>query len=305
MIEIVVTDLDNTIYNWVDFYVPSYLALVAELSALTGIGEEALKASFKRLHEHYRTTEYSFAVHELDVLSKLNDGLSARQVYEKYSPAIRAFRKRRMETLHLYDGVREALSTLRKNGKKTVAHTDSLLFHATQRLKRLGVEELYDAIVAPPDHGFPSGVKPSDIRYYEDTDAYTSRIPIQITLENGLRKPDPMSLRSVLTRFGVEPAQAVYVGDGLFRDVLMAQRCGVYDVHAKYGQVVDPRNYEELLKITYWTQADVAAEQELRKTPVTPSFEIQSFPELLQIIDVLDRESSTPSHPSEFLKVQQ
>jgi len=73
-IKLLVTDLDNTTYNWIDFYVPSFLAMVQELSRFTGIGEDELKASFKRLHQQHKTSEYTFAIQQLDVLREENKG---------------------------------------------------------------------------------------------------------------------------------------------------------------------------------------------------------------------------------------
>jgi phosphoglycolate phosphatase len=287
-IKIVITDLDNTIYNWVDFYIPSYLAMVEELTRLTGVPQERLKGSFKRLHERYRTTEYAFAVEMLDVLSPLNAGLSARQICQRYDSAIRAFRRKRKETLRLYDGVQETLVALRTSGKKIVAHTEALMFYASQRLGRLGVEALYDAIFAPPDHGFPEAVRPEDVRYFDDVTRYISPIPGQFALDHRLRKPEPAILELVLDRMAVSPKEAVYVGDSLRRDVIMAQRCGVWDVHARYGQAIDPRNYEELLKITYWSDEDRDAECAVDTRAVNPTFTIDRFPDLLSVVRALD-----------------
>jgi len=293
-IRAVITDLDNTLYNWVDFYVPSFLAMVRELNLLTGISEEELKASFKRLHEKYGTTEYSFAIFELDVLRDLDKGQTTAQILEKYHPAIKAFRKTRKHVLHLYDGVEETLASLREHGKMIVAHTDALMYHAIARLKQLGVESFFDAIFAPPDHPLPQGISREDVRYFSEPERYKSTIPIQVELDQSIRKPDPRSLLPVLNRLAIDPQEAIYVGDSLTRDVLLAQRSGVFDVLAKYGREFTVDNYNELLKITYWTDDRIKEEEALRALRIEPTFAIDRFSELIYVIQDIEGAKSYP-----------
>ena len=103
MIKLIITDLDNTIYDWVEFYVRSFNAMIKEISLTTSISEEELKESFKRVHEKHNTTEYAFSIEELDVLSKINAKLSTKQLLEKYNNAIHAFRSMRKKTIKLYE----------------------------------------------------------------------------------------------------------------------------------------------------------------------------------------------------------
>jgi FMN phosphatase YigB (HAD superfamily) len=284
----VVTDLDNTLYDWVDFYVPSLLAMIGQLSLLTGISEEDLKGSFKRLHEKYGTSEYSFAIFQLDVLQQINKSLSARQILEKYDSAIHAFRSSRKRTLRLFEGVKETLVELRSRGKQLVAHTDALMFHAIARLKRLGIEDLFSAICAPPDHGLPNGVSIEDVRYFSDESRYETSIPLRLESYPDIRKPDPRALQIVLDRLGANPRECVYIGDSVTRDVLMAQRCGVFDVLAEYGRGSSAANYTELVKITYWTGERITDEESLKSTSIVPSFVIGSFSEILDVIGRLE-----------------
>src|ERR1051326_6917081 len=99
MIKLVITDLDNTIYNWVDSYVLSFNAMVSELQRLSGIDERKLRDGFKAIHRKYRTTEYAFAIEQLDVLPEVKQGISTEQIRERYDSAICAFRRVRNETL--------------------------------------------------------------------------------------------------------------------------------------------------------------------------------------------------------------
>jgi phosphoglycolate phosphatase len=290
-IRLVVLDLDNTLYDWVGFYIPSFLAMVRELSRISGIGPAELKASFKKVHERHRSSEYAFAIEELDVLKKESRDLSTTNVFERYGTAIEAFRETRGNTLHLYDGVLETLKLLKAANKKLAAVTDATMFYALRRIKDLGIEDLFDLICAPADHGLPPRVRAQDARRSLDPLRYQSTIPIQLDLDKAIRKPDPAILRAILATMETAPEEALLVGDSLTRDIKMAQRCRVWDVHAQYGARVDPRFFHELLQITYWTDHDVAEDQKLRQEGVNPTFTIDSPSELLQIIKKIEAQS--------------
>lgn len=289
-IKIVITDLDNTIYNWVDFYVPSFLAMIQELSKLTGVSQAKLKTSFKKIHEKYRTSEYTFAIQQLDVLQQINRGLDIKQILQKYNSAIYAFRKTRKKTLPLclYKGVKETLIKMRNQGRKIIGVTDSLMFHTITRLKQLEVEDLYDGIFAPPDHGFPPGTTPKDVRFYDNSMVYETKIPIKMEINTSLRKPDRRVLLIILNYFNVKPKEAVYIGDSLSRDVLLAQKCGIHDVYAKYGQKYNPKYYKELLKITYWPKRKEDTSSTIK---IKPTFVAKCFSDLFYIIQRIESQA--------------
>jgi len=291
-IQLVILDLDNTLYDWVGFYIPSFLAMVRELSNITGICESELKSSFKRGHQRYISSEYAFAIEELDVLKAKVGDLDTRKVFERYGAAIEAFRETRRQTLHLYDGVTVTLRELRSANKKLVAVTDATMYYAVRRLKDLGIELLFDMICAPADHGLPPGVKPEDARSSADPLRYQSRIPLQLSLDNAVRKPDMAILNAILKTTETAPENAVFVGDSLTKDVLLAKRCGVWDVYAEYGTRVNPTLFNELLKITYWTDQDVAEDRRLRGLQISPTFTINSFRELIRVIKDVESLSS-------------
>jgi len=288
-IQLVVLDLDNTLYDWVGFYIPSFLAMVRELGNATGVSEPELKSSFKRVHEKYRSSEYAFAIEELDVLKKKVGSLGTRDVFERYGAAIEAFRVTRRKTLRLYDGVAVTLRELKAANKRLVAVTDATMYYAVRRLKDLGIEVLFDMICAPADHGLPPGVKPEDARSSADPRRYQSSIPFQLSLKNEVRKPDTAILNAILTTTEVTPQNAIFVGDSLTKDILMAKRCGVWDVFSEYGTRVAPDLFTELLKITYWTDQDVAEDRRLREQRISPTYTIASFRELLGIIENVER----------------
>lgn len=285
MIKLVICDLDNTLYDWVGSHIPAFNAMLAELQRETGLPQEQLLASFRTVHQRHGTSEYALALAELDVL---DDDLDPAQRLARHSAALGAFAEVRNRTLRLYPGVLETLRTLRGEGRKLVAHTDASMYYASLRVCRLGLEEVLDGLFAPAGHAFPPGLTP-DRHLFSDTQRCRSRVPVQEELPNHLVKPDPEVLWDILDRFGVAANEAVYVGDSLAKDMLLAQRAGVADVFAAYGPNYDSDLYRRLVEITHWTPADVERETQLRAHNVTPSFRIDRFDELLAVADQLDR----------------
>jgi len=92
----------------------------------------------------------------------------------------------------------------------------------------------------------------------------------------------------VLDQLGIQPTEAIYVGDSLTKDILLAQACGVHDVLARYGRKYDERNYAELAKITYWTSAEIEEDKKLRTRAIQPTWVIDDFTGVLGIVESLD-----------------
>ena len=93
------------------------------------------------------------------------------------------------------------------------------------------------------------------------------------------KKPDPAVLLSICREQGIDPARALYVGDSLVRDVSMANRAGLQSAWARYGANYDPHLWKQLVRVTHWTQTDVAEEARLRTEfkDAKPDVELDSF----------------------------
>ena len=57
----------------------------------------------------------------------------------------------------------------------------------------------------------------------------------------------------------------MYIGDSIARDVMMAKMVGVAAVWAKYGTHHSQEEYAALVRVTHWTDQDVAREIDLKK----------------------------------------
>jgi phosphoglycolate phosphatase len=299
VIRLLVTDLDNTVYDWLDAHVPAFNSQVAELGRLTGLPQRELLDSYQRVHQRKRTSEYAFAFLELDVLDAIDGGLSPSQRLLRYRTALDAYRVEHLRRLHLYPEVSETLREVRARGIKVIAHTDAMMFYASLRVCVLGLEPLLHGLFAVEDHTWPAGVQPPFGDLFPGHVPFRSNVEIQEELPPDLIKPDPEVLRRILRRFEIKPAEALYVGDSLTRDISVAQRAGVHDVYAEYGLAYDSPLYQRLVEVTHWRADDVRRETELRRHPVIPAMRIATFSDLLDAIDQLgEGRLEERDHPS-------
>jgi FMN phosphatase YigB (HAD superfamily) len=286
-IKLLICDLDNTLYDWVGYFVPAFDAMIDELANATGISEEKLLESFRRVHQLHGTSEYALAVAELDVLAEVDASLDVRGRLAKHSGALAAFRERRRLGLHLYPDVRQTLETLRDADKAIVAHTDAMGIYARTRLRQLGIDDLFDGMWAVSDHDLPElrhdevrgllEIEPDSLQHLRGRDVAASE-----------SKPNPAVVHEILRSFGVAPDEALYIGDSLTKDVLVAQRAHVVDAYAAYGRAHERTQYQRLVDITHWTEADVRRERELRQHHVQPTYVVERFGDILDVVADLD-----------------
>ena len=151
---ILVTDLDNTLYDWFGFWHSSFTAMFNEVARISGLDRQLLEKEFRTVFQKHGTSEYAFAIQELPSLKVLH-GENA-DLPKLYSAAIDAYRDARRKSLHLYPGVMQTLTTLRARGCLLIGYTESLAFYTKYRLRRLGLDELLDFLYSPPDHEVPS-----------------------------------------------------------------------------------------------------------------------------------------------------
>jgi FMN phosphatase YigB (HAD superfamily) len=64
-ISMVVTDVDNTLFDWVDVWYRSFSAMLEETVRITGVPREHLVREIKNVHQRHGTSEYAFVLSEL------------------------------------------------------------------------------------------------------------------------------------------------------------------------------------------------------------------------------------------------
>jgi FMN phosphatase YigB (HAD superfamily) len=262
--KVVVFDADNTLYDWVGFYIPSFRAMVTEISRISGLDYLDIVASFRDVFRRHRLTDYAYALFELEILREYEIHWSPQTFLMKYGSALDAFRKSRKAHLRLYPGVQETLRTLKQQGTVLVAHSDSPARYVGGRLSDLRIDTYFDLLTAPKEMDLAMETVESveGIKHRVDWLANEMSIKVQ-EFPSHQRKPDPQTLYPVFERLRVGPESSAYVGDSLSRDMLLASRTGIKGIWAKYGEVNQSPYYPDLLQISYWTASDVALEERL------------------------------------------
>jgi len=277
-IRALITDLDNTLYDWVTFFGLAFDAMINELTKLLDVDRQTLLAQFKDIHQRYGSTETPWAALELPSVKLKFSNLPASEIAQHLEPAFSAFSAARKKHLALYDHVADTLEQLTRGGVTIIGHTEALPVNAFYRLTLLGVLNRFSRIytVEGPtvDHPFPERLR-----------SFPSPELIR-TLPRSERKPNPALLLDICAREGFLPKECVYIGDSRTRDVAMAKTAGITAVWAKYGTQYDPALWKVIVAVTHWTSADVEREAKLRENikAIEPDFTIDQFSQLLPIV---------------------
>jgi FMN phosphatase YigB (HAD superfamily) len=279
---LLITDLDNTLYDWVTYYARAFRALVDVLVEDLGVDREELLDEFKAVHQFHGDSEYPLAVFELPVVRRKFPDLGDQELRQALGRGFRAFEASREEHLRLYDCVGATLSTLRKAGVIIVGHTEAIAENAYFRLRHLHIAACFRRLYA-----LEGRVLSDAHRFIADEDEEWEKL-VRI-VPRAERKPNHRLVLDICGREEVSQKETWYVGDSLTRDVWMAKTAGVHAVWARYGTRYDRGLWESLVRITHWTDEDVTREAQLRKTlaSVRPDFVIDSFAELPTMMGIV------------------
>lgn len=273
---LLITDLDNTLYDWVTFFARSFRVLVDVLIEDLGVNREELLDEFKTIHQAHGDSEYPFAALELPSVRAKYGDRSAEDLRMAIDHAFHAFNRARKSHLKLYDSVESTLAALNNAGVIIIGHTEAMAVNASFRLKHLKIAHFFRRLYALEGRNFAR--RPDELLNVD----FIRLVPRED------RKPNPRLVHDICELERVRLEQTWYVGDSLTRDVAMAKAAGVRAVWAKYGTHYDRDLWNNLVRITHWTEEDVAREAELRKAfdSVQPDFTINSFAEILPLMGI-------------------
>lgn len=277
--KLLITDLDNTLYDWVSFYSQSFSAMAEELSKEINVPLDILLSEYKVIHQRFGNSEKPFATLELPSVISYFGTNDKILLQKKLTRVFSAFSSKRNHTLKLYPTVRDTLNILRERGVKIVGHTESLEYNSLYRLYKLDVIDFFDHLYTIEDnnnlHPNPKNAKVISVK-----DDFIIR------LSSAESKPNPKLLEHICLTENVDIKDAVYVGDSITKDISMAKSIGMKAVWARYGRQFAPELWEILVKITHWTDKDVEREEQLKESfsRVKPDYSINSFAEILDLM---------------------
>ena len=197
MIRAVIFDLDNTL---VDFMAMKRQAIDAAINSMIDAGLQLPADEVRnRIDAIYKERGIEFQ----NVFDQLLYDVFQKVDYKILSAGIIAYRRAREAALVPYPHVSLTLVDLVKGGMKLAVVSDAPRREAWLRLCYLNFHHFFDAVVT-----------------FEDT---------------GERKPSPAPFRRALDLLGVQPHEAIMVGDWPERDVVGAAQVGMITVFARYG----------------------------------------------------------------------
>lgn len=273
-VDLVITDLDNTLYDWVTFFVPALDAMAKAACAILDVGEDELLDELRAVHQLHGSSEHPFALLETKLVVERLGSATAEERRRLLDPAFHAFNSARKRSLQLYPGVGETLERLRAQGTPVVAHTDARPANSLFRILKLELLPLLDHLYAPRHPDDSLNLPRGGVGVPDD---------FVFLLPAADRKPNPRTVLDICGRYGVPPDRTLYVGDSLARDVFMAREAGAISAWAKYGTQVDPEYWEKLVRVSHWTAEDVRRERRLGRAAAGafPDVTLASFSELL------------------------
>lgn len=251
-VDLIVFDLDNTLYDWYSTFIPAFYEMVDVAYRLLGANRDALLDELQEVHKAHHDVEHPFSLLETKIARRLIAKEGYTHVKTLLDPAFHAFNKVRKRNLSLFPHTMETLEELRVQGAKLIAFTDSKYYSTLGRIKRMSLTDSF-------------------VRIYcrERSRTSTQRsdnLDVQLVakvreLPAHEAKPDPQVILDIAEQERVPLSRIAYVGDSLAKDVLMAKRAGCLAIWAKYGAKVDPESYSKLVRISHWTSGDIAREK--------------------------------------------
>lgn len=287
MSKLLICDLDNTLYDWVGYFVPSFYAMVDTAVQILDCDREQLLDDFKEVHQLHNDSEHPFALLETKTVVSRFPNKNRTELGRLLDPAFHAFNSVRKKRLQLYPGVAQALEKIVASDVILVAHTEGKLFSVLDRLNRLGLLNHFSRIYCR-ERSYISHVKDEvGRRWLED-------FPMGkvVELSQHQRKPNPDVLKEICDREGVPKNDCVYVGDSVARDIMMAKELGIKAVWAQYGTNFSQEQYSKLVRVTHWKSEDVAREKVLKTkaASVRPDFVLnEGFSQILACYNSSER----------------
>lgn len=264
-VRLVVTDLDNTLYDWLKPWHRQLHTLIAGAIQATSLDQSTIEAMLAAIHRRAGTAE---PPDPLDLDPILCDRIPPAERARLHAEADRAAEA----ALHLYPSVESTLAALRGAKIRVIGYTESAPGPTARRLCQLGLDRTLDRVICLQTDPPAAGKLP---------DAYNLRIaPARA------RKPHPQALLAILDLVGAEPETTLYVGNSRRRDIAMALAAGVPCAWAAYGDIPATNPGMLLLERTsHWTSADFHREYRMSADSIQATYRLdEGLHEILPIV---------------------
>lgn len=268
-VELVITDLDDTFWEWCTTWHAMYNGFNSVLQRSYGVSDSEIEDMWAHAYARRNGETIEFPPSYDDLLNHAGiDTVDSRAVWRE---AFNVSRSRRDAAFKVFHGVKETLEELSSRGVPVVAHTDSPVLAAEHRLQQAGLDGLVHSLYG----------RPVIIPFGE----YRLEHTVPFHVAGWEAKPSTVVVNHILEEHHVDPSKVLYVGDSMRRDMRMADAAGLRPVWASYGTdyAERERTIETLVKV-----------QRLRPFPPDASMvnepnrnshtKISSFSEILDLL---------------------
>lgn len=229
---LLITDLDNTLYDFVSYYEAGLSAIVTHLSERFNLEVDEVICRLREVFKRRGTIEYSFAIEEIEEVRRLPESYRTEFVRK----TVTSFWTNATEKLQPYETVCETLRHLYMHDFPIIAYTDAPIHEAMRRLHHLGCDRYISGIVA--QRGIRRGNKRSVLLLKElPGHARPSRRSSLIWRTSPEeKKPNLLIYERISSQLGLRPNEITVIGDSVARDLLPALQLGFTGVWARYGR---------------------------------------------------------------------
>ncbi len=279
MVKLLITDLDDTLYPWISFFVPAFYSMAEEVSKIIHVDLETILSEYKDVHQRIGSVETPFATLKLPCVKNAFPNLTENELKKRLDSAFHRFNHERKHRMYLFPGVKDTLEQLYNAGITIVGYTESASENGVYRLRQMKIDSYFSKIYV------------SDSQSGQKDSGNNPRSKIRIV--HG-KKPSAEILKQIVSSENVQIQEVLYIGDSLTKDIFMAKQLGITSVLFRGQERFDPELYEKLVAITSWTAEDFANDARIRgeclKKDVRPDYMITEFQSLKRIIKTINEE---------------
>lgn len=279
MRQLLITDLDNTLYNWVDFFAPSFRGMIHALAREMALPEEKLIEGFREVFKKRESLEYAFSIQELPFIVDY----SAEDIGNFIELGKKVFQIVRRKNLKTYHGVKETLEFLTNNGVIIVAVTNAPRYYGELRLNELRIDKYFLGIAGWEGHQIPDDSFSAIINKKAEQGKFLSKnIKYRWDFTREEIKPNPFAYLEVINTLNISHRNTFVIGDSISKDLAPAEEIGANTIWAKYGKLFSEKNFNTLLDITHWDQKKI--EKTYNEKEVEPDHVVETFSGLKLIL---------------------
>jgi phosphoglycolate phosphatase len=240
MIKHIVTDNDGTAIGFGPWFAPAAKTALQRIAPVLGVTIEELGEQVGKNMVAARTHEDAF-VFRGDYFANLWGNRSHADFVTQVTAPFYTTLDNARDAHPLFDGASQTIKAA--NGASLGVHvlSDAALYATVAKLKRLAsrghIRSIYAIETLPPDA--------SEIWNEDDFLYCTERVQRALAhadtfkdtrvvgLPRSAEKPNPIGLRSLMADMGIDPAEAVYIGDSITKDGGVAYAVGM--LYLRFG----------------------------------------------------------------------